>query len=630
VRLFGRPHRTCITPCFRGCLALLFLVFEAARASPVSAILEDAAKSATKAAEETAITAAAAARSSAVRRAAEAAAASATSAGRLSRAGVATLDPNNKLLLTIYAAGAASIVVADEGVDSLIKFVDEIGQAVFVTPDALRSHSNMFQGLLDKRPGSVKVVADDGADLPVTISSRAGHQTLVVDAGSGLTYSVQAWEQRHLLTQRIMSDLVARLKIIALVPATDQVQRGAFRTALGRKVAFVENDKQLSAAMSAASKRFVIVVGHVEGEDFVLRGAQGDVLLQRRIDSLHASVEASQSVALMLGCSTACGAAVTGPIAAIDGLKLTGTLSTATSAETPYDFLRQVALQTGPMYVDTDIYGRLRAVSSAYASPGDKAINTASVPVRIFISSHLANSAPLIEIFGRVVILLPLLTGLGWLYFLLFGFSPRKGWRQVKETYASLLDRSEDKIDLLTSKETFVLFIFGPWLVFLTVCSTLTYWILNVALSVFAFVSYPVWWIFGHKILERAHCWSADSDKPTSISFVDGREAVLATGTIGVSLVLTWSSWCHLAVSLVPSITDIELVGSLVVTSFALAALLLRQFPFLIGFLYFVRMMPALLPHLLTRTIRRSFIAMSSFSDAMSSRIWVRLAPTKR
>jgi hypothetical protein len=106
--------------------------------------------------------------------------------------------------------------------------------------------------------------------------------------------------------------------VIALVARTDVVQRAEFIERLGSQVRFVDDDASLLAALARARQQLVVIVGHVEEDAFVVRGADDAILMSHKIASVHQAIDEARSVALLMGWGVACKVPSSGPTAEID------------------------------------------------------------------------------------------------------------------------------------------------------------------------------------------------------------------------------------------------------------------------------------------------------------------------
>lgn len=505
----------------------------------------------------------------------------ATDAGAvLARSGrsgaLATVDAAGTLRLTKYGAGATT-AIAISSTDDLLRLFDELGTALQVTPKALQAHDSLFRSLLKERPNSVSVIAEDLTTTPVRLATRAQREVLVVAMGEHLTFSLNAWTRRALLDQRIMESLAARMKVIALVPRTDGVLRGAFTRKLGDAAIFVETPEQLLRATRKNSNRLVVVAGHVERDNLVLRGPRNEILMSQSIESVHEAIDSSGSIGLLLGCNSACSAALTGPTTVIDAFDLAASLNGAASGATPLKFLETIASRTGPMHVDTDFYGRLRAVSGAHVSGVERVAATAAVPVRIRIlfagnvSRYVSPGEIVLGALRRVAAALFALVQLwvlGWGVLVIMGVLPKRGWKLAQEHWAAVLEREDHQIEQISGFERVCLVVIGPWLVLLShFAAVVPHRLFDGLLKVVALLLYPaIRWV-APETLDVAHALAPEGDTKAQPGFRDGREIALLT-------LFLWALLEIAADAVVPTAMESATDAWLLLARFVLASML--------------------------------------------------------
>lgn len=374
----------------------------------------------------------------------------------------AVLTEAGAMRVTTYAFGAVALDIVITNSDDLSRLLASITGELLISPEVLSKHRTVLEAALAWHPGKIKLL-DDGDDiLPLSVEPRGGLGTLVVNHNGRLTFSPEAWSRRGLLKQSIMADLAARLRIVVMVSRTDQVQRLAFSERFGKKVRFAENHEQFLDAVSDAKNRFVIVVGHVEGEEFVVYDATGRVALREDVAAIQNRVADAESVALMMGCRVACTAPASGPVALIDALQTAEGLAAGVFAKTPMDFLTVLSLQAGPLHLDIDLYGNLRAVSAKHVPMSDRIAQGVSVS-RVFVSPNASPPIDPVDASFLFIKIVALSSFTGWCLPLSAFVGPRRLWREIKECYANFLGREDHEIDNISTVEALALLVAGPW-----------------------------------------------------------------------------------------------------------------------------------------------------------------------
>lgn len=557
------------------CVAVLRSAGADAGVPSILSFLADSAQDARRLADEGAAAAAAIERTTAAGD--RAASAAATAAARVT--------PDGALAVTIYTGGKASSEIAVHSAADLTRVAAQISGPILVAPDVLKRFNEEFVELLQQREGAVEVVTQGSAPAPVQVSLRAKRPALIVALSSDLTFTIDAWARRDLLAQEIMKDLAARLKVIVMAPATDQVQRQAFVRALGQsRVSFVESPQALSSAVAKADKRLVVVVSHMEGENLVLR-QNGAVVFQQSIEAVHAAVDEARSVGLVLGCHSACSAAVTGPTDYIDALELTSALASTSSYVTPLDFLQGLTRYIGPMHVDTDVYGRLRAVSDAHVTAAERTGKLAGYSFQFLMPGAAAEPltvAGVITIVLAVMFLIPQGILFGWLVVILgAGMSPRKAWQTIKALYAQVLERGDHEIEHLSGAEKLLLSAAGPWLLAGVWVCMVWQFTLNLPLLFTALLLYPFLRLLSPQTLELSRKIAPDARNRSKISFRDGRETALL-GYLLLTALFAGAAALHAALGVpggAAAAAEALLAVISPVVAFSLAAVMLRRSP---------------------------------------------------
>jgi hypothetical protein len=379
-----------------------------------------------------------------------------------------------------------------------------------------------------------------------------------------------------------MANLTRRLRIIVIAPRTDIPQRTAFLQKFGSGVSFVDSDASLKEALSGARQRLAVIVGHVENEAFVLRDSDNSVVLQQQLIDVHQAVEDAQSIALLMGCNAACNLAVTGPTQLIDAFDVIQGLSQATEAITPLDFIGQLADKVGSMHIDTDVLGRLRAISAVPRTTSDRAATGARFVVLLPTEPSDPQSSDPQSFVGIALAVVLVLTMVGWLCFFSVGIGPRRGWTIIKEHYAAANHRGEEEIEKLTGAEFALLVLFGPTIQILFVFASLIDLVINAVSLCLALLIYPWICAIDPVALRTVDEIEKRIDPTYSPCFKSGRGISLLG--ICIATVIFAFTYCASGIMHIPiSGSSIGWIGGLIlVASFVLAPLLTRRFPRLV------------------------------------------------
>jgi len=372
-------------------------------------------------------------------------------------------DGSELTFTTLTATGIAT--VSYSSIDDLITGLKSVVGDIIIPEDILHSSSTLVKRLVDEKPIASKVIDENGAVASLTLRTVGDVSELTIRVSQHITMSPAAWSSRALLDQKLMAGLLGRMKVIALVPTTDQIQRNLLKNKFGSKVRFVEDLATLDTELKRANKRFTVVLGHVENDSYVLRNAANEVVVKKPLQEVETILDSNRSVALLMGCRVACTPSMSGPIEVIDGIRMIQAISNNSHVSTPMQFIEAVAKSTGPMHVEEDLLGRMRVVNSSYLSKTELVVQTTSPLARIFISHRLSHPLSVEHVFTTAIYFVYIATFmvlLSWPLLLFFGLTPRRAWNLSKELYASVCFRDDDRIDDLNRIELVVLFVVTP------------------------------------------------------------------------------------------------------------------------------------------------------------------------
>src|SRR5215813_248987 len=406
-------------------------------------------------------------------------------------AAVLSVNEAGVLQLTKLRAGVAGAAVLLEHGDDVLRATHEVVGTLLVTPEVLGKHGSELKALVETQRISIKVTEKDSTTIPVELQMHAGGPDLVVRKSERLSFSPGAWAKRGLLDQPLMKDLASRLRVIALVPATDVVQRARFIERFGSRVVFVDKEAEMTAALKQMRQRLVVVVGHVENNAFVVRAPDNAILLKHEITNVHQAIDAGESVAVLMGCDIACKVPASGPIEAIDAFQVLDGLTGGITGKTPMEFLTVLADTVGPLYIDTDVLGRLRVASAAATHFSDRLARGGPI-IRVLFASELSPATTLTEMVATVILAVPMFWIFGWIALIPLGISPRVVWRTIKENYASSVGRDESEIEYLSKIERVLLYAFGPAALVVVMAVNLVNIGINIVLIPVAVLLYPL------------------------------------------------------------------------------------------------------------------------------------------
>ncbi len=383
---------------------------------------------------------------------------------------------------------------------------------LFVAEDNLYDLESAILKASEGTALDLHVILDDGETLPLAVRRLEGGSSLAIKKSENLSYSLKGWSKRSLLKRSVMPDLAARMRVIVMAPETDTLLREAFRNRLGKRVFFVDSERALRDELKTLDRQLVILVGHVEGMDFLLKVPPGDLRIQVPIADVHAAIDDSQSIGLLLGCKVGCKTAFTGPDVDINALDVATGIRSGISQRTPEEFLETLGNQIGLLHVDEDISGRLQAVSYQSIRREDRAIagTTAAAGITATVSKSnkmsrrvlLPRELPFFYSPSLFVGFYSFIFIFGWpilvAIYLFTGDSISEVISSVWDIYWYISPNSISDLPRRLDQKFFVVF-FGPHLIFLSLC---------VAVCAIPFL-----------ILMRIASWARSAPYPSDVSY---------------------------------------------------------------------------------------------------------------
>jgi hypothetical protein len=239
----------------------------------------------------------------------------------------------------------------------------------------------------------------------------------------------------------------------------------------------------------------------------------------------------------------------------------------------------------GPLYIDTDLFGRLRAVSAAAPHASDRLAKGASF-TRVLLPQTLTASATLSSYAFAIFFTGPFLLAFSWVVLFFFGISPKRAWRTIKENYAAGLGREDHEIESISKLESIVLFIFGPLLLLLTMASSLAGFVFNLVLLPIAFVAHYLVKIFAAPSANIVNRIGADKKSFFSSDFNAARGVALLTVVISIPFLGAGYVFIHTHSLLLKDEQIILLCVAVISVSLSAAIFLVREFPSIMIYSY--------------------------------------------
>lgn len=145
----------------------------------------------------------------------------------------------------------------------------------------------------------------------------------------------------------------------------------------------------LSSALSSLRRKMVFLVGHVEGSDFIVRGADNKVVERYSIASLEKIAQEQNSTLVLLGCEAGLASRSSGFITPVRDLMVAQGLSNAVRARTYEQVFSSFTTPETPIVIRSESVGQLYPFIEAHTDRSkelQKAYGTAVKSVRIISS----------------------------------------------------------------------------------------------------------------------------------------------------------------------------------------------------------------------------------------------------
>ncbi|MEO0931531.1 MAG: hypothetical protein AAFY14_12925 [Pseudomonadota bacterium] len=373
--------------------------------------------------------------------------------------------------ISLATLGASGVVTATySSIDGFLAGARAIVGDVLIPDEFIATNGSLVKRLIGEKPDATRIIDADGRTASLALHRVDGGTELAVRVSPQITMSPSAWAARGLLEQNIMAGLIGRMRVIALVPRSDQVQRNLLRQRFGNSVRFVEASSALEQELSRTQKRLAVILGHVEDDSFIVRNAANEVILDTKIETVQEILDAKRSVAFLMGCRVACTTSLSGPTQVIDALDTIDGVVNGSGLRTPLEFIEAVASETGPMHIQSDILGRMRAVSASHVSKTERAVRIGAPVARVLVPQNLSHPLTPSYVFSLVAFyafMSAFMIIASWFMLLFIGVTPSRGWQLGTENYAVVSGRTEDQIEQLSRTEVAVLYAVTPAVIFL-------------------------------------------------------------------------------------------------------------------------------------------------------------------
>lgn len=325
---------------------------------------------------------------------------------------------------------------------------------IFVTHAALESGAETV--LIGLKQSGRNLYLPEGYSKAVELDVGIvnDRRKLVIVSSDHLTFSVEAWRMRGVL-QSTHGALIDRSRIVVITD--NATSKAIFKDVFGRQSVTVSTSNELERAIRRSKGHFVIVVGHVEDGNFVLRNGLNH-RMSVPLDRVQGRILENGSSSLLLGCDVACTTPLTGATQPINMRRVPEQLVTSLRRHNEMSFLEELSTTLVPMHIETDFLGNLKTVQMRrpFVRSGTAALGvSAGSSYALFREERdrPASLLPALVIAGSPWLLLIIILYMGvglWPLVIIFGGGPAV-WNTAKLSYGKVrgtLDTEETRLQL--------------------------------------------------------------------------------------------------------------------------------------------------------------------------------------
>jgi len=438
-----------------------------------------------------------------------------------SKASIVYLDGNGQINVGTWTRGVSVKNEIFREHDLVFQRFKNVSGEIGIDESFLKKYESTLLKLSSNQNIKLRLLTANDSKAYLAVRRVGLRDTLVITQDRGLSFSLNAWKQQKILRQDIMYELYSRKRVIVVAPRSDLILRQAYKKALGKAVKFVDSESALRKELKHAKKRLVVLVGHVEKDEFVLRQANGEATFSTKIEDVHGIIDKSKSMGLMMGCEISCASMYSGPQKLIDAMKVVEGISTGNLNSSPMKYLEDLAAKTGEFHIDEDLFGRLRVVKMKSVSDdyrnavllrgGSITIsNNLSAPIRL---SDMLKLVVFVILYALFIILYFWFIGI--VFTMIFGISPQKSKNIVRENYSEYFSEPEIYIDNYSTLKKIVFFTLGRYQIILTIILVLYMIGPFVIVSIFTLATIPISHFVcsgSHKYLKACDIYSTEGE----------------------------------------------------------------------------------------------------------------------
>jgi hypothetical protein len=345
------------------------------------------------------------------------------------------------------------------------------GYHIAIPEEFLVAHPDTIRWLLKQPFVRTSVLSDDGL-WPLRLEHAADRDIILVEASPTLGFTVDAFIKRQTLESLSARPLVTRMRVIPLVSRSDPGVAEAFRLDVRNAAPPPVTRADALKLISQSREKLLVIAGHVEGNDFVVRSLTGQEEFHISIDAIYHGATVAKSEVLLLGCRVACATTHTGPVHDITADGVIKALSMVDPNANALAFLKQLADKAGPLLIQDDHRGGFLVIDDAVSRQKNLKWSIGIQPVRLAIlAADSENNEPWAQrvLLGPTVVIL-IVSLSGWLLLLFMsGLGPRRAWRSVKQQRA-LVRKLDDELSPVPRRVIVMYILFGPWSIIWGLC----------------------------------------------------------------------------------------------------------------------------------------------------------------
>lgn len=335
---------------------------------------------------------------------------------------IVSRDAAGKEVLVAAAAGGA-LTLTEEGA-AILRTVELIIPEVELP--SMEGFLKQASALGSHKP--IRLVREDGSMGRVLVKQSNGQSLLLAEQYKGVfvqVASAHADELKWALQQPLHR---TGIEVVSLFDEADADVLRALDDSVGNlhRPRAQASAQALADSIRGQRQKSVFVVGHVEGDSFVVRDAAGVRKNSIPISELEDAAREADSTIFMLGCETGVCSVSSGPIVPVNALDLAAGLREAIRQQTVGDALSALSSNGGDMLIRPDIVNPIRTVMHA-EQKADALESKAKVVVRVGMLARSRSE----ELAARIIPLIP-----SWIQFAYLGglvllvFSARQLWRE--------------------------------------------------------------------------------------------------------------------------------------------------------------------------------------------------------